>query len=63
MDDNIGALKVRLNEEEVKEISDLIAENEVAGDRVFDGSLRCSWKFSTTPLKNEDTRKLPSDST
>ncbi|PON73856.1 Aldo/keto reductase/potassium channel subunit beta [Parasponia andersonii] len=54
LDNNIGSFKVKLSNEDLKEISDLIPINEVAGDRIQDVFIRCSWKFANTPLKIED---------
>ncbi|PON87140.1 Aldo/keto reductase/potassium channel subunit beta [Trema orientale] len=51
LDDNIGSFKVKLSNEDLKEISDLVPINEVAGDRIHDVFLRCTWKFANTPLK------------
>ncbi|KAM6577006.1 hypothetical protein CsatB_028843 [Cannabis sativa] len=51
LDDNIGSLRVKLSKEDLKEISDLVAINDVAGDRIQDAFIRCSWKFANTPLK------------
>ncbi|KAE8729118.1 Perakine reductase [Hibiscus syriacus] len=37
LDSNIGSLKVKLSEEDLKEISDAVPTNEVAGDRLPEG--------------------------
>ncbi|XP_021686707.2 probable aldo-keto reductase 1 isoform X2 [Hevea brasiliensis] len=51
--DNIGALKIKLAKEELKEISDAVPINEVAGNRSF--NFRQTFKFANTPLpKNAD---------
>ncbi|PON87138.1 Aldo/keto reductase/potassium channel subunit beta [Trema orientale] len=54
LDNNIGSFKVKLSNEDLKEISDLVPINEVAGDRTHDVFIRCSWKFANTPLKIEN---------
>ncbi|XP_024025211.1 perakine reductase [Morus notabilis] len=51
LDDNVGAFKVKLNNEDVKKICDLVLINEVAGERIHDVFIRCSWKFANTPPK------------
>ncbi|KAH7661429.1 Perakine reductase protein [Dioscorea alata] len=51
LDSNIGALQVNLTEEDLKEISDLVSEEEVAGSRSFsESSEKFSWKYANTPL-------------
>ncbi|XP_039139263.1 perakine reductase-like [Dioscorea cayenensis subsp. rotundata] len=51
LDNNIGALQVNLTEEDLKEISDLVSEEEVAGSRSFsESSEKFSWKYANTPL-------------
>ncbi|GAY44642.1 hypothetical protein CUMW_083470 [Citrus unshiu] len=57
LDDNIGSLRVKLTNEDLDEISSVIPINEVAGDGVIGGLLRCSWKFANTPAK--DSPPLP----
>ncbi|PON87142.1 Aldo/keto reductase/potassium channel subunit beta [Trema orientale] len=48
LDDNIGLLKVKLNNEDLKEISDLVPINEVAGDRIHAPLVRFTYKFANT---------------
>ncbi|XP_039139348.1 probable aldo-keto reductase 1 [Dioscorea cayenensis subsp. rotundata] len=51
LDSNIGALQVKLTEDDMKEISDLVSEEEVAGARTFYGTAeKFSWKHANTPL-------------
>ncbi|XP_039140446.1 perakine reductase-like [Dioscorea cayenensis subsp. rotundata] len=51
LDSNIGALEVNLTEEDLKEISDSVSEEEVAGSRsFFESSEKFSWKYANTPL-------------
>nr|POE66479.1 putative aldo-keto reductase 1 [Quercus suber] len=52
LDDNIGSIRVNLCREDVKEISDIIPVNVVAGDRISDNFIRCSWKFANTPSRD-----------
>ncbi|KAF9618605.1 hypothetical protein IFM89_002300 [Coptis chinensis] len=49
LDNNIGSLKVKLNEEDLKEISDAVPMDEVAGSRTYEHILLHSWKFANTP--------------
>ncbi|XP_030467041.1 probable aldo-keto reductase 1 [Syzygium oleosum] len=46
--DNIGSLGVKLTEEDVKEISDAVPIEDVAGDRNNEHFVRCSWKYANT---------------
>lgn len=52
LDNNIGSMRVRLTNEDLEEISAVIPINEVAGERMTDGYIRCSWKFAKTPPKD-----------
>ncbi|KAF8394365.1 hypothetical protein HHK36_020573 [Tetracentron sinense] len=51
LDNNIGSLKVKLTEEELKEVSDAVPVDEVAGARIYEKINLHSWKFANTPLK------------
>lgn len=51
LDSNIESLKVKLKDEEVKEVTELFPMNEVAGDAWFDGIKEFSWKLANTPPK------------
>lgn len=50
LDEDIGALRVKLTEEDLKEITDAVPVNEVAGCRMFDAYYRATYKFADTPL-------------
>ncbi|KAM0951832.1 putative perakine reductase [Dioscorea sansibarensis] len=51
LDCNIRALQVKLTEEDLKEISDLISEEEVAGSICIpEIDEKISWKYANTPL-------------
>ncbi|KAH7661637.1 Perakine reductase protein [Dioscorea alata] len=51
LDSNIGALQVKLTEDDMKEISNLVSEEEVAGARTFYGTAeKFIWKHANTPL-------------
>ncbi|KAK6911399.1 NADP-dependent oxidoreductase domain, partial [Dillenia turbinata] len=49
LEDNIGSMKVRLTEEELKEIADAVPINEVVGARTPEGIDNVTWKFANTP--------------
>ncbi|XP_068636233.1 perakine reductase-like [Aristolochia californica] len=49
LDDNIGTLKVKLTEDDLKEISDAVPVNEVAGSSTYTYILAHSWRFANTP--------------
>lgn len=50
LDDNIGSFKVKLTEEDLKEICDAVPVNEVAGGRTYESMTQATWKFTSTPL-------------
>jgi len=52
LDDNIGSLKMKLTEANLKEISDAVPIKEVAGGRSFQNMDHFQWKFANTPPKN-----------
>ncbi|KAK6915427.1 NADP-dependent oxidoreductase domain [Dillenia turbinata] len=52
LDDNIYSLKVKLTEEDLKEISDAVPIDEVAGARTFKGMAQYAWQFANTPPKD-----------
>ncbi|MCD7466370.1 hypothetical protein HAX54_002994 [Datura stramonium] len=47
--DNIGSVRVKLTEEDVKELSDAVPIGEVAGQRIGEALYKTSYKFSITP--------------
>ncbi|KAF8017965.1 hypothetical protein BT93_H2998 [Corymbia citriodora subsp. variegata] len=49
LDVNIGSLSIKLTEEDVKEISDAVPADDVAGDRESEQTVRFSWKYANTP--------------
>ena len=51
LDINIGSLEVKLRNDGLREIADVIPISEVAGDRTTDAYVKCSWKFADTPPK------------
>ncbi|XP_043814887.1 perakine reductase isoform X2 [Manihot esculenta] len=50
LEDNIGALRVKLTKDEFKEVSDAVPADQVAGLRTID--IRYTWKFGNTPLRD-----------
>ncbi|KAA8536998.1 hypothetical protein F0562_029476 [Nyssa sinensis] len=52
LDDNTGSVKVQLTKDDVKEISDAVPINKVAGPRALDSLERISWRFANTPPKD-----------
>lgn len=52
LDNNIGALGVKLTKEDLKEISDMVPINDVAGLRTTENFYRSSWEFASTPPKD-----------
>ncbi|KAL7204853.1 hypothetical protein ACSBR2_017878 [Camellia fascicularis] len=53
LDENIGAVRVKLDEDGLKEISDAVPVNEVAGVRIYGSLINVSYKFSDTPLPKD----------
>ncbi|TYI02800.1 hypothetical protein ES332_A11G292800v1 [Gossypium tomentosum] len=51
LDSNIDSVKVKLTAEDLKEISDAVPINEVAGDVLPDRFSQLHWKFGNTPPK------------
>ncbi|XP_059651060.1 perakine reductase-like [Cornus florida] len=49
LDDNIGSVRVNLTKDDVKDISDAVPINEVAGPAAPEVSERFSWRFANTP--------------
>ncbi|XP_058084839.1 perakine reductase-like isoform X2 [Magnolia sinica] len=56
LDDNIGSLEVKLTEADLKEISDAVPVDEVAGLSIYEGFIKSSWKFVNTPAKVSQTQ-------
>ena len=52
LDNNIGSLKVKLSEDDLREITEAMPISEVRGDRIIEAFMRCSWKFANTPPKH-----------
>ncbi|KAH9754020.1 Aldo ket red domain-containing protein [Citrus sinensis] len=52
LEDNIGSLTVKLTNEDLKEISDAVPTEEVAGGRYPDSFDKTSWNFANTPPKD-----------
>ncbi|OMO96358.1 Aldo/keto reductase [Corchorus olitorius] len=53
LDSNIDSLRVKLTEEDLKEITDMIPISEVAGSRTLDKFMKVLWKFANTPQKGK----------
>ncbi|OMO96379.1 Aldo/keto reductase [Corchorus olitorius] len=51
LDSNIDSLRVKLKEDELEEIGDVIPMNEVAGASEPDSRAKFKWKFANTPAK------------
>lgn len=51
LDQNLGALAVKLSEEDMREISAAVPEDDIAGSRYYNGMDSLSWKFANTPPK------------
>ncbi|XP_044481365.1 probable aldo-keto reductase 1 [Mangifera indica] len=51
LENNIGSFLVKLTKEDLKEISDAVPIDEVAGDRVYESMESASWIYANTPPK------------
>ncbi|XP_035817729.1 probable aldo-keto reductase 1 [Zea mays] len=51
LDSNIDSLKVKLTDEDLKEIGSQIREEDVAGGRQFTSFAHTTWKYADTPKK------------
>ncbi|PQQ17260.1 putative aldo-keto reductase 1 [Prunus yedoensis var. nudiflora] len=51
LDTNIGSLRVKLGEEDLKQVSDAILIDQVAGNRTYLGMTHLQWNFANTPPK------------
>ncbi|XP_056168500.1 probable aldo-keto reductase 1 isoform X5 [Syzygium oleosum] len=50
LNENIGSLRIKFTEEDLKDISEAVPINEVAGGRTYEGVMHATWKFANTPL-------------
>lgn len=51
LDDNTGSVRVKLTKDDLKEISDAVPINEVAGSRITENLIKVSWRFTDTRPK------------
>ncbi|CAM6093052.1 unnamed protein product [Calypogeia fissa] len=49
LEENIGALAVQLSKEELKEIEDAVPQEDVAGSRYPEESMKTTWRFNNSP--------------
>ena len=49
LDSNIGALKVSLSEEEIRELEAAVPIDQFAGERYREEHLHSTWRFASTP--------------
>ncbi|TKY45277.1 aldo-keto reductase 1 [Spatholobus suberectus] len=52
LDQNIGALSLKFTESDLREISEAVPIDDVAGNRHFRGNAELSWEFANTPPKD-----------
>lgn len=53
LDENIGALGVKLTKDDAQQISDAVPILEVAGPRIYESFLHVSYHFADTPLPKD----------
>lgn len=51
LDTNIGSLSLKLKEEDLKEITDAVPLDQVAGDKTYAHASHVQWKFANTPQR------------
>lgn len=49
LEENIGALAVKLSKEEIEEIEAAVPHAEVAGERYDQGAMTTTWRYVTSP--------------
>ncbi|XP_008218253.1 PREDICTED: probable aldo-keto reductase 1 isoform X1 [Prunus mume] len=52
LDTNIGSVALKLREEDLKEISDAVPLDQVAGEKTYERASHVQWKFANTPQRN-----------
>ncbi|CAJ1961106.1 unnamed protein product [Sphenostylis stenocarpa] len=52
LDQNLGALALKVSEKDVREISEAVPIGDVAGNRHYNGADNFSWEFADTPPKD-----------
>ncbi|MBA0742409.1 hypothetical protein Gogos_015469 [Gossypium gossypioides] len=55
LDSNIDAVRLKLTEEDLKEITAVVPLNEIAGSRTLDRLSHLTWNFANTPTKEKKT--------
>ncbi|KAK8589445.1 hypothetical protein V6N13_088289 [Hibiscus sabdariffa] len=53
LDSNIDSLRLKLTEEDLKQITDVIPVTEIAGSRTPESYVHLSWEFANTPIKEK----------
>lgn len=48
--ENVGSVNVKLTNDDLKEVSEAVPIEEVAGGRQGEALYKISWKFANTPL-------------
>ncbi|KAL6132556.1 hypothetical protein ACLB2K_064797 [Fragaria x ananassa] len=51
LDTNIGSLSLNLKEDDLKEITEAVPLDQVAGDKTYPSSSHVQWKYANTPQK------------
>ena len=49
LDSNISALKLKLSDEDIKELTDLVSADDVAGGRTYNAYMHANWNYANTP--------------
>jgi diketogulonate reductase-like aldo/keto reductase len=52
LDSNIGALNLKLSDEDMKELTDLVSADAVAGSRIYKAFEHANWNYANTPPLN-----------
>ena len=49
LEHNIASLTVKLDKDDLNEISEAVPEGEVAGNRSYDSMIHATWKYANSP--------------
>ncbi|KAK8689555.1 hypothetical protein V6N13_088269 [Hibiscus sabdariffa] len=62
LNSNIDALRLKLREEDLKEITDVISLNEIVRARIPEKFVHLTWKYGNTPRREKKKKKKKMES-
>ncbi|XP_030477296.2 perakine reductase-like isoform X1 [Syzygium oleosum] len=51
LEDNVGSVAIKLSEDEMREISDVMATTKVSGEREMEIAAKYTWRYANTPAR------------